>query len=94
MPPPQEKKPTTSPSNIAGADARPAAADLPAGRTAHLRIGDVDMDRPIEPGQKSVKFTGVKLPAGPAKIEAWIATGDGTVGVRFVEILNLGEPIS
>jgi hypothetical protein len=52
------------------------------------------MDRPVEPGQKAVKFTGVKLPAGPAKVEAWIATGDGTVGVRFVEILNLGEPIS
>jgi arylsulfatase A-like enzyme len=92
LPPPA--KPTTAPSDIAGADARPAGAELPAARTAHLRIGDVVMERPLEPNQKSVKFTGVKLPAGPAKIEAWIATGDETVGARFVEILNLGQPIS
>jgi hypothetical protein len=93
LPPP--KAPTAAPSNIAGANpAQPAAAELTANRTMHLRIGDLHLERAVEPGQKSVKFTGVKLPAGAARIEAWIATGDETVGVRFVEILNLGEPIS
>jgi arylsulfatase A-like enzyme len=79
---------------IAGADARPAADTVAAPRTLHFRVGALELERPIAPGLKSTKLPKVHLPAGPAKLEAWISQGDETVGVRSLEVLNLGEPIS
>ena len=60
----------------------------------HFKLGDVEVERPLEPGQKAIKLHPPKLPAGPAKLEAWVSHGDDTVGVRFVEVLNLAEPAS
>jgi len=79
---------------IAGADAQPAANAVAAPRTLLFRVGAVELERPVAPGLKSIKLPKIHLPAGPAKLEAWISHGDETVGVRSVEVLNLGEPIS
>lgn len=77
---------------LAGEPAVPPAAAV-APRTLHLRAGGVEAERPLEPGQKSVKIP-VELPAGATQLEAWVAEGDETTGARSVEVLNLGEPIS
>jgi hypothetical protein len=89
-------KPTETPNSdaVAGTE-QPASAEASAlPRTVHFRLGDVNVERPIEPGQRSLKLPAMKLPAGAAQLEAWVTQGEETVGVRFVEVLNLGEPTS
>jgi arylsulfatase A-like enzyme len=60
-------------------------------KSAHVRVGGVAVERPLEPGQTTVKFPAVKLAAGAAKVEAWLALGEETVGVHYVEVLNPDE---
>ena len=60
-------------------------------RTFHLRVAELELEKSVEAGQKSIKLSGVKLPAGAAKLEAWLAAGDERVGVHFVELLNPNE---
>ena len=82
------------PDAVAGVE-QPAAAGAPAvPRTLHFRLGTVEVERPLEPGQKSMKLPALRLPAGAGSLEAWVTQGGQTTGVRFVEVLNLGEPIS
>jgi arylsulfatase A-like enzyme len=61
----------------------PAAA---AGATAHFGLGSARMDRPVDPGSKECVFEGVRLPAGPGKLEAWVARAGSTTGVLYVEV--------
>jgi hypothetical protein len=95
--PPKDPKPPAddAPADaVAGAE-QPAAAESPAARrVVHFRLGAVEVQRPLEAGQNAVKLPAVKLPAGAAKLEGWVSQGEESVGVRFVEVLNLGEPIS
>ena len=57
-------------------------------KAAHLRVGEVVVERPLQPGQTTLKFSSVKLSAGPARIEAWLAVGDEAIGVHYVDVLN------
>jgi arylsulfatase A-like enzyme len=91
------------PKNLGYWDVRVAAAgpyeltlSFPAtdgAKSAHLRIGAFEAERPLEPGQTTVKFTNVTPPAGDAKLEAWLAAGDDMVGVHHVDVLNPHEVI-
>ena len=66
-------------------------SDTEGTKSAHLRVGDVEVDRPLKPGQTTVKFPAVKLTAGAARLEAWLTVGDETVGVHYVDVLNPNE---
>ena len=93
-PAPGARPADASPNAVAEAE-QPASADArPVPRSVYFKLGDVEMQSPLQPGQKSIKLPPVKLPAGPAELEAWVTQGDETVGVRFVEVLNLNEPLS
>jgi arylsulfatase A-like enzyme len=61
-------------------------------KAVHLRVGDVTVERPLEPGQKSIKLPAVALPAGPARLEAWVGEGDDSVGVLSAEVLDPNQP--
>jgi arylsulfatase A-like enzyme len=62
-------------------------------KAIHLRVGDVSVERPLAPGQKSITMRPVSLPSGPAKLEAWLGEGDDSVGVLSVEVLNPNETV-
>lgn len=66
-------------------------ADIEGGKSVHLRVGDAEIERPIETGQRSVKLPRLQLPGGAAKLEAWLVVGDETVGVHSVDVLNPSE---
>jgi arylsulfatase A-like enzyme len=59
-----------------------------AGQSVHLRFGGVELQRPVKADQTTVKIPDVKLPAGAANLEAWLAAGDETVGVQHASVLN------
>lgn len=53
---------------------------------AKLKIGDVEMSRPISPESKSVTFV-VELDKGPTNLQSWLIEEDGTsVGAYYVYI--------
>ncbi len=56
--------------------------------TAHLALGDVHLREKVEPGATGAGFPDVPLPAGPGRLEAWIAPGGGkaTTGVLYVDV--------
>ncbi len=55
-------------------------------RRARIRIGDVDVNRPVEEEATSVTFE-VDLKAGPTKLETWLEAADGSSrGAYFVEV--------
>lgn len=54
--------------------------------SAHFALAGKSLDRPVAAGEGTVLFSGVELPAGPARLEAWIAEDGSRVGVMFVEV--------
>ena len=58
-----------------------------AATTARLRVGKVDVTRPISPGATAVTFR-INLPAGPAQLQTWLtdaATGQSR-GAYYVSV--------
>jgi arylsulfatase A-like enzyme len=57
---------------------------------ATLKFGDLQRTQAIEKGATQCTFEGVKLPAGPGRLEAWITgalpEADATVGVNYVDV--------
>lgn len=53
---------------------------------AHFSLGDVMMEQPVAQGAGSVTFVDVRLPAGPARLEAWLIQGEQTPGVHYVDL--------
>ncbi len=56
---------------------------------AHFQLADARAKQPLEKGATSCTFHGVRLEAGEGQLEAWIATGDQTVGVNYVDVKRL-----
>lgn len=52
--------------------------------TAHLRIGQVRVQQPLQAGGTECQFDSVQLKRGPHRLEAWISEGQVSVGVRYV----------
>ena len=53
---------------------------------AHFAFRDVTRDAIVQPGMNRHSFSGVRLPAGPGRLEAWIQQDQNTVGVLYVEV--------
>jgi hypothetical protein len=64
----------------------PPGKALPAAR-ARLRVGVVDLSKPIAAGDKAAVFT-TDLPAGPAELKTWFynVDGDELCGAFFVQV--------
>jgi hypothetical protein len=61
-------------------------AEAKEGGAAHFALLGVERKTDLKPGAKECLFEGVKLPAGPGKLEAWVARGKETAGVQYVEV--------
>ncbi|MFT3784935.1 MAG: arylsulfatase [Tepidisphaeraceae bacterium] len=57
----------------------------------NLKCADVRLERTTPQGETSFTFTNVRLPEGPARLEATISTAPAPVGVRYVEVLRKEE---
>jgi len=55
-------------------------------KTACFRFGDAESSGPVAPGNGQCTLEGIELSAGPGHIEAWLETGGGRVGARYVTI--------
>jgi arylsulfatase A-like enzyme len=67
----------------------PAGKALPAAR-ARLKVGDVDVSKPVAPGDKAATFT-VPLKAGNTQLTTWLydAAGKELCGAFYVEVRRL-----
>jgi hypothetical protein len=55
-------------------------------RTARLKLAGVNMTKEVPAKAERLTFEGVRLPAGPGRLEAWLARGEVTTGVQYVEV--------
>jgi hypothetical protein len=56
---------------------------------AHLAFGTLKGEIKLAPGQTECSFNGVELPAGPGRLEAWVAGNQSTRGVLSVTVRRL-----
>jgi hypothetical protein len=62
------------------------AKDVKFGSTLRFRMAGVTAEEKIAAGTSQVTMRGLKLPAGDAKLEAWVERGDNAAGVWDVEL--------
>ncbi len=55
-------------------------------REAVVRLGGIEERRDVPAGAERYTLRNVILPRGPARLEAWLATGTATAGVEYVEV--------
>jgi arylsulfatase A-like enzyme len=61
-----------------------ASPEAPA--SVHFAFQGVTRDASVKSGMNKHSFSGVRLPAGPGRLEAWIQQDQDTVGVLYVEV--------
>lgn len=54
--------------------------------TAHFVVGTITLQKELKPGATERLLKSVRLPTGPARLEAWIAQPMKNVGVHYVEV--------
>ena len=59
------------------------------GALLHLKVGDHRYSKKVAEGDTQPILRGIELPAGPMRLEAWIADGDSVRGLRFMEVRKL-----
>jgi arylsulfatase A-like enzyme len=59
--------------------------------TAHIAFGKPKGEHGLAPGQTECSFKGVELPAGPGRLEAWIAGNKTTAGVLDMTVRRLPD---
>jgi arylsulfatase A-like enzyme len=52
----------------------------------HFALKEVTRNATVKSGMSQHSFPGVRLPAGPGRLEAWIQQDQDTVGVLYVEV--------
>jgi len=57
--------------------------------TAHVRLGQVVLEKQLEPGLRECLFRSVRLESGPARFEAWLSEDERTRGVHYAEIKRI-----
>jgi hypothetical protein len=62
----------------------PAAAVK--GTMLQVKLGQFSHKEELPDGAKNAHIKGIKLPAGPLRIEAWSSEGETRRGMKFVEI--------
>jgi arylsulfatase A-like enzyme len=58
---------------------------------AHVAFGSPKGEVALAPGQTECSFEGVELPAGPGRLEAWVAWDKTTAGVLDLTVRRLGD---
>jgi hypothetical protein len=56
------------------------------GGMVHFRLAGTSAVDRLVPGATAYTFRGLKLPAGDARLEAWVERGGASVGVLDVEV--------
>lgn len=62
---------------------------LTKGGTAYFKLRSVLLRHDLKPGEDSLTFSSVRLPQGPARLEAWIDFGDNAVGMQYVDVFQM-----
>ena len=57
--------------------------------TAHIAFGSTKGQQALAPGQSECTFRVVELPAGPGRLEAWVAGNNTTAGVLDLTVRRL-----
>ncbi|HUU11294.1 MAG TPA: arylsulfatase [Phycisphaerae bacterium] len=65
-------------------------APAPEDRQAVFKLLGTDLATAVAKGAATCTLRDVKLVAGDGRLEAWLAAGDQTVGVHYVEVKRLG----
>jgi hypothetical protein len=55
----------------------------------HFRLGNVNLSQTVKAASEVCRFDSVQLEAGEARLEAWLGSGDKSVGVSYVEMNRL-----
>ncbi|MDP8245616.1 MAG: arylsulfatase [Candidatus Hinthialibacter antarcticus] len=55
---------------------------------AYFKLRSVLLAQELKAGSDSLTFASVKLPKGPARLEAWIDFGDQAVGMQYVDVFQ------
>jgi len=55
---------------------------------ALFRLGDVALGIPLHGGEESCEFAGMALPAGDARLEAFLQQGSRYTGVHYVDVIK------
>jgi hypothetical protein len=61
-------------------------APAEAERTAAVQVRGAKFSAPVPPKEKQITLNGLKLDAGPERLEAWLEQGQQMVGVLYVEV--------
>jgi arylsulfatase A-like enzyme len=56
----------------------------------HFRLQDEEVSAVLSAGETSVELPELSLPAGPARLEAWVDLGGQTRGVWYVDVERVG----
>lgn len=67
-------------------------APLRADGEATLTCGDVVARQAVNAGEAACVFSGVRLPAGPGRLEAAVKVGTDVSGVQYVEVRGGNSP--
>ena len=67
-------------------DAVKSSGDEDRSAQAHLKVADVDESMPLAASVTECTFDSIRLPKGPARLEAWLTAGDAETGVRYVDV--------
>jgi arylsulfatase A-like enzyme len=57
--------------------------------TARLRIGKLDLERPVAATDTKLTFSGVAIEAGAARLEPEIVTGEAVQGVQYADVTRI-----
>ena len=57
----------------------------PPGALLSLKLGEQKYTKEVAEGDTMSFIRGIDLPAGPIRLEAWLAEGDNERGVRFAD---------
>jgi hypothetical protein len=66
-------------------------APIPPDAAAHVRLAGESREAKPAPGATALTFTGLKLPAGDARLEAWVEREGVSLGVLDVEVKRVGD---
>ena len=53
---------------------------------AHFKLGNVNRSQMVKGGSETCRFDSVHLGAGPGRLEAWLESGEQSLGVSYVDV--------
>lgn len=55
----------------------------------HFKLGNVNLSQTVKTGSETCRFDSVRLETGEVRLEAWLGSGEKSVGVSYVDVERL-----